>query len=92
MRLGITQTSLVLLSAFTIFQENRMRLELLKQVWYFSRLSLYLIFKNEYVSKISAIEPVSLIPSAEKALHSFAKEVVMYPGIPKDDNEIMRSE
>src|SRR5690554_7331986 len=38
--------------------------------------------------KLVAIEPVSLIPSAEKALHSFAKEVVMYPGIPKDDNEI----
>lgn len=29
-------------------------------------------------SKIVAIEPISLIPSAEKALHTFANEVVMY--------------
>lgn len=38
--------------------------------------------------KLVAIEPVSLIPSAEKKLHSFAKEVILYPDIPKDDNEI----
>lgn len=38
--------------------------------------------------KLVAIEPVSLIPSAEKALHSFAEEVVMYPDIPADDNEV----
>ena len=38
-------------------------------------------------SKIVAIEPVSLIPSAEEALHTFANEVVMYPDIPADDEE-----
>lgn len=37
--------------------------------------------------KLVAIEPVSLVPSAEKALHSFAKEVVMYPDMPTDDNQ-----
>ena len=41
-------------------------------------------------SKIVAIEPISLIPSAEKALHTFANEVVMYPDIPVDDEEIVR--
>lgn len=38
--------------------------------------------------KLVAIEPVSLIPSAEEALHTYAKEVVMYPDIPADDNEV----
>ncbi len=38
--------------------------------------------------KLVAIEPVSLIPSAEEALHSFAREVVMYPDIPADDHEV----
>ena len=38
--------------------------------------------------KLVAIEPVSLIPSAEKALHNFAKEIIMYPDIPADDNEV----
>ncbi|NDV79927.1 D-isomer specific 2-hydroxyacid dehydrogenase family protein [Dysgonomonas sp. 511] len=38
--------------------------------------------------KLVAIEPVSLIPSAEKALHSFAKEVVMHQDIPADDAEV----
>lgn len=38
--------------------------------------------------KLVAIEPVSLIPSAEKALYTFAKEVVMFPDIPADDNEV----
>lgn len=40
--------------------------------------------------KLVAIEPVSLIPSAEAALHSFAQEVVMYPDIPADDAEVAR--
>lgn len=40
-------------------------------------------------SKLVAIEPVSLIPSAEKALQSFASEVVMYPDIPAGDDEIV---
>lgn len=38
--------------------------------------------------KLVAIEPVSLIPSAEKALHNFAKEVVMYNDSPLGDNEV----
>jgi len=38
--------------------------------------------------KLVAIEPVSLIPSAEKALYSFAKEIIFYPDIPKDEDEI----
>ncbi len=38
--------------------------------------------------KLVAIEPVNLIPSAEEALHSFAKEVIMYPDIPLDDEEV----
>ncbi|MFV0537945.1 MAG: NAD(P)-dependent oxidoreductase [Dysgonomonas sp.] len=38
--------------------------------------------------KLVAIEPVSLIPSAEKALHNFAKEVVMYDDSPVGDNEV----
>ena len=40
-------------------------------------------------NKLVAIEPVSLIPSAERALHLFAKEVVLYPDVPKDDAEIV---
>jgi len=38
--------------------------------------------------KLVAIEPVSLVTSAEKALHSFAKEVIMFGDIPSDDNEV----
>lgn len=38
--------------------------------------------------KLVAIEPVSLIPSAEKALHCFAEEVVLHRDIPKDDRAI----
>ncbi len=38
--------------------------------------------------KLVAIEPVSLIPSAEKALHSFADEVIMYSDIPVGDDEV----
>lgn len=38
--------------------------------------------------KLVAIEPTSLIPSAEKELFAFAKEVILYPDIPKDDHEI----
>lgn len=39
--------------------------------------------------KLVAIEPVSLVPSAEKELHSFAKEVIMYSDIPAGDEEII---
>lgn len=38
--------------------------------------------------KLVAIEPISLIPSAEKALHSFAKEVILFNDIPGNDREI----
>ena len=38
--------------------------------------------------KLVAIEPVSLIPSAEEKLISFAEDVIMYLDIPEDDEEI----
>lgn len=38
--------------------------------------------------KLVAIEPISLIPSAEQKLDSFAREVTLYHDIPDDDNEI----
>ena len=38
--------------------------------------------------KLVAIEPVSLIPSAEKELLTLAEEVVMYDDIPSSDEEI----
>ena len=38
--------------------------------------------------KLVAIEPVSLIPSAEKKLQDFAKEVIMYDDIPSGDEEV----
>lgn len=38
--------------------------------------------------KLVAIEPVSLIPSAEASLYEYADEVIMYPDIPSDDDEI----
>ena len=40
--------------------------------------------------KLVAIEPVSLIPSAEKELFQYAKEVVLFDDIPADDDEIVR--
>ncbi len=40
--------------------------------------------------KLVAIEPVSLIPSAEEKLHDFAEEVVMYHDIPSDNSEICK--
>lgn len=41
-------------------------------------------------NKLVAIEPVSLIPSAEEALHTYAREVVLYRDVPVDDGEILR--
>ncbi|WP_295938520.1 NAD(P)-dependent oxidoreductase [uncultured Alistipes sp.] len=38
--------------------------------------------------KLVAIEPVSLVPTAEQALHPFAHEVIMYPDIPSDDDQV----
>lgn len=40
--------------------------------------------------KLVAIEPVSLIPSAEQKLHDYAEEVVLFDDIPRDDAEIIR--
>lgn len=40
--------------------------------------------------KLVAIEPVSLIPSAEKKLYEYAEEVIMYDDIPTDNEEIAR--
>ena len=41
-------------------------------------------------NKLVAIEPVSLISSAEEALHRYAPEVVLFTDVPKDDAEIIR--
>ncbi|MDH6535279.1 dihydrofolate reductase [Parabacteroides sp. 52] len=38
--------------------------------------------------KLVAIEPISLTPSAEKELYSFANEVIIHTDIPADDDEI----
>ncbi|MDD4776688.1 MAG: NAD(P)-dependent oxidoreductase [Fermentimonas sp.] len=38
--------------------------------------------------KLVAIEPVSLIPSAEEKLNLFAKEVIMHNNIPENDTDI----
>ena len=40
--------------------------------------------------KLVAIEPVSLVTEAEKELHQYAEEVVMFDDIPKDNEEIIR--
>jgi len=40
--------------------------------------------------KIVGIEPLGLIPSAEKELNSFAEEVVLHQDIPSDVHEIVR--
>jgi phosphoglycerate dehydrogenase-like enzyme len=41
-------------------------------------------------NKLVAIEPVSLVPEAEKALHQYAREVVLYRDIPADEDELLR--
>lgn len=40
--------------------------------------------------KLVAIEPVSLIPEAEKELYQYAEEVILYPDIPESDEEIIK--
>lgn len=40
--------------------------------------------------KLVAIEPVSMIPAAEKRLYDYAEDVVFYDNIPADDDEIVR--
>lgn len=39
-------------------------------------------------TKLVVIEPVSLVPEAERALYQYAKEVVLYPDVPGSDEEI----
>ena len=45
--------------------------------------------KNKF-QKLVAIEPVSLIPSAEEELKQYADQAVLYEDIPTDDQEIIR--
>ncbi|HLT42209.1 MAG TPA: NAD(P)-dependent oxidoreductase [Sphingobacteriaceae bacterium] len=40
--------------------------------------------------KLVAIEPLNLIPSAEKELHTFAEEVIMYDDMPADADEMAK--
>lgn len=40
--------------------------------------------------KLVAIEPISLIPSAQQKLHDYAKEVIMFDNIPKNNLEIIQ--
>ena len=40
--------------------------------------------------KLTAIEPVSLVPQAEQELHSLAQEVVLFEDVPQDNDEIVR--
>ena len=40
--------------------------------------------------KLVAIEPISLIPSAEERLHDFAHEVVLYNDIPANGDELVK--
>lgn len=40
--------------------------------------------------KLVAIEPVSLIPSAEEKLKEYAQEVILYRNVPENDEEILR--
>ena len=41
--------------------------------------------------KLVAIEPVSLIPSAQEELRRYAKKVVLYEDIPGSEEEITRT-
>ena len=40
--------------------------------------------------KLVAIEPVSLIPSAEEELHRYAGEITLHEDVPSGDGEIIR--
>ncbi|MGL5437458.1 MAG: D-isomer specific 2-hydroxyacid dehydrogenase family protein [Lachnospiraceae bacterium] len=39
--------------------------------------------------KLVAVEPVSLIPSAEKKLQDYAEEIILYPDSPADNTELI---
>lgn len=41
-------------------------------------------------TKLVAIEPLNLVPSAEKALENFAEEVITFNDVPQDADEIAR--
>jgi len=41
-------------------------------------------------NKLVAIEPISLLPAAEQKLHAYAREIVLFDDVPKDDAEIIR--
>lgn len=41
-------------------------------------------------AKLVAIEPIGLTPSAEKKIHSFAREIVFHTNIPANDEEICK--
>lgn len=40
--------------------------------------------------KLVAVDPVNLVPEAEKKLYDYAEEVILYQDIPSDDGEIIR--
>lgn len=40
--------------------------------------------------KLTAIEPLNLVPEAEEALYQYAREVQLFRDIPQDDEEIIR--
>ena len=40
--------------------------------------------------KLVAVDPVNLVPEAEKKLYDYAEEVILYQDIPSDDEEIIR--
>lgn len=40
--------------------------------------------------KLVVIEPVSLVPKAEKQLYNYAKEVIIYDNIPEEEEEIIK--
>lgn len=48
------------------------------------------IIREIMFKKLVAIEPVSLIPSAEEKLHDYAQEVTLHTDIPSSDDEIVR--
>ncbi|PKM53399.1 MAG: dihydrofolate reductase, partial [Firmicutes bacterium HGW-Firmicutes-3] len=40
--------------------------------------------------KLVAIEPISLMPSAQQKLHDYAEEVIMFDNMPKNNLEIIQ--
>lgn len=46
--------------------------------------------ENVKFKKLAAIEPVNLIPEAQKELEEWAEEVILYEDIPCDEKEVIR--